>query len=118
MSCTRIASITDGTSQTLLVGERIVQTGPNGGLSFTSAWFGQVAFTDDYEYRGVPHLDASLQHPINQSETSSQCFGSRHPGGASFVLCDGAIRFLSQNIDEVVFEALGTPDGGEVISPP
>ena len=118
MSATRMGDISDGTSQTLLLGERIVQSGIDGGLSFTSAWIGQVAFDDGYEYRCVPHLTASRQHPINESLLESQCFGSRHTGGAHFVLCDGSARFFSQNIDANMFEALGTPSGGEVVEVP
>ena len=116
MSSVRMAGITDGTSQTLMLGERIVQSGSNGGLVFTSAWIGQVAFQDEYEYRCVPTLLPDSLFPINDSVIDPKCFGSRHPGGAYFVFCDGSTRFLNQNISGLVFEALGTPSGGEVIS--
>lgn len=118
MSHVRIAEIIDGTSQTLMLGERLVQPGVNGGLPFTSAWCGQVAFQDGYEYRSVPHLQPSRFHPINGSDTDPLCFGSRHPGGANFVLGDGSTRFLNDSIDSRVFEALGTAKGREVVTVP
>ena len=41
-------------------------------------------------------------------------FRSRHEGGAHFLLVDGAVRFLSENIDMNLFSGLGTAHGGEV----
>jgi hypothetical protein len=42
-------------------------------------------------------------------------FRSTHPGGAQFVLCDGAVRFISQTINMPTYKALGSKDGGEVV---
>jgi prepilin-type N-terminal cleavage/methylation domain-containing protein/prepilin-type processing-associated H-X9-DG protein len=113
MSAVRIAQITDGTSQTLMLGERLVQPGGPSGLPFTSAWCGQVAFPDEYDLRSVPYLLPAANHPINGSFTDPLCFGSRHPQGANFVLADGSALFLNDGMDSTVFMALGTPDGGE-----
>jgi len=43
-------------------------------------------------------------------------FGSRHPGGAQFVFCDASVKFISDGIDPLVFQALCTIDGGENVS--
>ena len=40
---------------------------------------------------------------------------SRHTGGAQVAMADGSIRFVSENIDTVLFQNLGTKGGGEVI---
>jgi prepilin-type N-terminal cleavage/methylation domain-containing protein len=116
MSAVKISQITDGTSQTLLLGERIVQPGGPTSLPFTSAWCGQVAFADQYDLRSVPYLLPDPNHPINSSLTDPLCFGSRHPLGANFTLADGSCVFLNNSIDAQVFTALGTPDGGEMVS--
>jgi prepilin-type N-terminal cleavage/methylation domain-containing protein/prepilin-type processing-associated H-X9-DG protein len=118
MSCVRMANIRDGASQTLLLGERMVQAGDNGALPFTSAWCGQAAFADAYEYRSVPHLMPSRLHPVNASPADPLCFGGRHAGGANFILADGSARFLNENIDGKVWEALGTARGGEAVTVP
>ena len=116
MTCTRIAQITDGTSQTLLIGERLVQPPGPSILPFTSAWCGQVAFADEYDSASVPYLYPDANHPINLSPTDPLCFGSWHPQGANFALADGSCVFLNNSLDGQTFVALGTPSGGETIN--
>ena len=41
---------------------------------------------------------------------------SRHPGGAGFLFADGSVHFLKKGIDHVNYNALGSRNGGEVIS--
>jgi prepilin-type N-terminal cleavage/methylation domain-containing protein len=40
---------------------------------------------------------------------------SRHVGGVHMLLCDGAVRFVSENIDLMLWRALGTRNGGETV---
>ena len=42
-------------------------------------------------------------------------FRSPHPGGGQFTLTDGSVRFLSENISQVVYDSLATIGGGEVV---
>lgn len=116
MSNTKISQITDGTTQTFLLGERIVQPGSPTVLPFTSAWCGQVAFADEYDLRSVPHLTPSTVHMLNSSVTDPQCFGSRHELGAHFALADGSVQYINNSINAATYVALGTPDGGEMIN--
>jgi prepilin-type N-terminal cleavage/methylation domain-containing protein/prepilin-type processing-associated H-X9-DG protein len=41
---------------------------------------------------------------------------SYHPGGANLLLGDGSVRFIKDSIDLRVWRALGTRNGGEVVS--
>ena len=41
---------------------------------------------------------------------------SVHPGGVSAVMGDGAVTFMAEAIDAVVFTALVSWDGGETVS--
>jgi len=43
---------------------------------------------------------------------------SYHPGGVNACLCDGSVRFVPNNIDNDVWMAAGTINGGETISLP
>ena len=45
----------------------------------------------------------------------SDDFSSNHTGGAQFCLGDGSVRFISENIDKGVYQALATIQGGEVV---
>ncbi len=40
---------------------------------------------------------------------------SRHQGGVQFAFADGRVQFLSENIDNTIFQGLGTRNGGEVL---
>ena len=42
-------------------------------------------------------------------------FRSSHPGGCQFLLCDGSVQFISQNIDMAVYKAMGSRAGGETL---
>jgi len=118
MSCVRIAQIRDGTSKTFLLGERLVQPGVNGSLPFTSAWCGHVAFPLEYDSCSVPHLMPNQYHYLNISDVDPNCFGSRHTGGANFLLADGSLHFIYNGIDLGVYAALGTINGGEPVQVP
>ena len=43
-------------------------------------------------------------------------FRSSHPGGCNFLLCDGSVKFIKQSINMATYKALGSRNGGEVIS--
>lgn len=45
-------------------------------------------------------------------------FGSFHPGGANFVMGDGAVKFFSDGLDGATFRDMGSRNGDEVVSVP
>lgn len=101
----KIADITDGTANTLAVGERV---GTVKGDRF-STWSGVIAKGKDPLARilGTSDqvLDAKEHHAAN--------YLSPHKGGSHFLLIDGAVRFLKSELDLKIFQALTTRAGGE-----
>ena len=69
----------------------------------------------------------NIEHPINaiglddinnDREFNVVSFGSEHVGGCHFVYADNSIRFLSENIELKIYQAMSTRDGGETIELP
>ncbi len=122
LSKIRIADITDGTSNTFAIGERAstlamaTWTGavPNGMVKNLSHVPGSVdgeagVFT-------VGHTGTAIEGQTpNNGLGYVDDFSSLHPGGVNFLFADGSVHFISNNIDPVIWVALGTRAGGEVV---
>ncbi len=115
----RIASITDGTSNTLMIGEYATKT------QFDRRSFWAWAYTS-YNQSGITIGQSRTLIPDFQlcSATApggtNQCkraWGSFHAGGIlNFALGDGSVRSISTSIDvNTVLPALGSIAGGEVV---
>jgi len=116
-SRTRIADITDGTSQTLAVGERDSYM-KDGNKPKAATW---VVFIGGTGYLNVDDLFSTLGRCTNAAlerypnAQRSDAFRSPHDGGVQFLLCDGAVRFISENMDWNLYQALATKAQGEVV---
>jgi len=49
------------------------------------------------------------------NSTNEVAFGSNHVGGAHFLLLDGSVRFLSENMSQTTFSYLGSRADGKVL---
>lgn len=103
----RLSDITDGTTNTLIGGER--RTNPQ--LGWYSTWPGMVAEGEEAFQR----ILGSADHTPNSPDAHFDDFSSHHVGGAQFLLGDGSCRFISENIDSGVYRSLATISGGEVV---
>jgi hypothetical protein len=54
-----------------------------------------------------------LLTPLSANQFNDISFSSYHTRGAQFVLADGAVRFLSDNINSTVYKAAASEDAGE-----
>jgi prepilin-type N-terminal cleavage/methylation domain-containing protein/prepilin-type processing-associated H-X9-DG protein len=115
----RILSITDGTSNTVMIGERP----PSGDLYW--GWWG---YSDS---------DNLLAHPNRETYTVSNCSGNEvfrpepnpkrngaachywsfHPGGANWLLADGSVRFIPYTAQATITQ-MASINGGEIVNLP
>jgi prepilin-type N-terminal cleavage/methylation domain-containing protein len=118
-----ITGVTDGTSNTIMAGE-----------SFYNALEPNRTWAQGYRTRhgsnNFPVNLAGTAQPINGGEAYflanhpptgnlnlhniilTQFFGSHHHGGAQFVMGDGSVHFLNQNINMTIYRYLGTRSDG------
>src|SRR5581483_8423795 len=129
-SVTRLADVTDGTSNTLLLGERP----PSADYQF-GWWYAGAG----QQFTGSADLVLGVREPnLLLVTVGSPCgpgrypfaaatslndpcgmfhFWSPHSGGANFAFADGSVRFLSYSADSIM-PALATRAGGEAVSLP
>jgi prepilin-type N-terminal cleavage/methylation domain-containing protein len=112
----RLQDITDGTSNTLLVFEDMHWHGGNSQQEPHSK-----VSTDDAAWMSGFGAINSMRNPINnknkawlQGRGDRRCHGwsSLHPNGAQGALCDGSVRFFTENIDNVARYAVGVRNDG------
>jgi len=99
--------IADGVSNVLLVGESPYQNWSDSDPRYNEGW-ASSAFT--INTTGFPSVSTGVRFPMNtgvNGNDSSGCFGSSHTGGAFFVLCDGSVQFLSENMSLEISQQLG-----------
>lgn len=127
-----IASIRDGTSQTMIVGETETTTR----ASLSERWFEQTGW---WHMGELAHTMLTAAFPPNARKSAGEIkwvhaasASSLHPGGVNILLVDGSSRFVKETIQSWqlgspinhtkpdrppgVWQALATYNGGEVIS--
>jgi prepilin-type processing-associated H-X9-DG protein len=83
---------------------------------FTTAWTPNKAIIGKSFYPGMD-LDLNGKNEENGGPTFSAINArSYHPGGVNSLFGDGSVRFIKSTIDGMVWRALGTVAGGEVVS--
>jgi prepilin-type N-terminal cleavage/methylation domain-containing protein/prepilin-type processing-associated H-X9-DG protein len=126
-SAVRFVDITDGASQTLMVGERPPSPDNHFGWWYAgqgmsldgSADFLLAAHDTNRTFR-APTCPFG-PYPFAPGSPDNMCdtfhFWSMHPGGAHFLYADGSVHFLSYSANDVL-AALATRAGGEVVAVP
>jgi prepilin-type processing-associated H-X9-DG protein len=57
----------------------------------------------------------AAMHQTPNSTNHIVNFSSNHTGGVQFLLCDGSVHFMSENVDYDTFRFLGERSDGEII---
>lgn len=132
----KMAAITDGQSNSIAVWE--IRAGPDGSdprgvwalgrgivVGGCDRWGDCYGINDAGDpYSSPPRLPDDVQGCSNRVQQRMPCFStvdgqhgakSLHVGGCNALLCDGAVRFVNQNIDFNLLRALNTIAGGETI---
>jgi prepilin-type processing-associated H-X9-DG protein len=130
-SVVKVTEITDGTSNTVMIGERP----PGGGVDNPKDpvvygwwayddfdclhWVKTGALPNDVDQAGKPCSDANYFSP---GRIDNYCdvnhFWSLHPGGGHFAFCDGSVRFLDYAVGVTTLPQLATRNGGEQVVVP
>jgi prepilin-type N-terminal cleavage/methylation domain-containing protein/prepilin-type processing-associated H-X9-DG protein len=116
MGVTSMAGVTDGTSNTVIVGEALPREDANneiwGATGSASGTTIPINWKTDQPYAGF-----GAGAPWNtRASYAGRGFKSMHPGGANFLLADGSVRFIKSTINKVPYAAIGSRNGGEVVS--
>lgn len=127
-SRTRILDAFDGSSNTLLIGERPPSADMVYGWWYAGAGQRLPGQLDSHLgmteinyfgilYRGCPRDGYSFQPRERGDHCTAYQFWSLHPGGAHFAMTDGSLHFLKYDASSIM-PALATRVGGEVASLP
>jgi prepilin-type N-terminal cleavage/methylation domain-containing protein/prepilin-type processing-associated H-X9-DG protein len=123
-----VSAVTDGLSNTMFVGEHTAALSdytwvgvipgavgcPTRRFAFSSC---DVAATQALVHSGPhPEDDPPVIYPPNSRLAKVCAMYAEHPGGCNVLMGDGSVRFASTNISQLVWAALATRAGGEVIS--
>lgn len=126
-SAVTLGGIRDGTSNTLMIGERP----PSADMVF-GWWY--AGWGQDKNGEGDMHIGTRVRnndrrspecpigpHEFGPGRLSNQCdflhFWSLHSGGANFAFADGSVRFLRYSANDIL-PALATRAGGEAVAIP
>ncbi len=107
----RYNEILDGSSNTILLGEKIALQNDLGWMSGTNATLRNTsAFTMPVRAKSRFRMEEDTPNPL-----AAGGFGSYHTGGGNFAFADGSIRFISESINVKLYQNLGNRNDGAMI---
>jgi prepilin-type N-terminal cleavage/methylation domain-containing protein/prepilin-type processing-associated H-X9-DG protein len=119
--------LTDGASHTFLIGEKYVRSDLYAGGSksddqgWADGWDPDAVRStcfqpyQDSDRTGFQFMPLNAPGDLFGFDRDVYYFGSAHTGGFNTVFADGSVRTLNYDIDVLLFNALATRAGGEII---
>jgi len=104
--------VTDGLSHTLMLGEKLYGGHQLGWVSGSRATLRHTGI----EINALDRSTLGSREWEPEAPETTGGFESFHAGGAQFLLGDGSVRFVSENIDPKVFAHLGNRKDGELVN--
>jgi len=118
----RIALVSDGTSNTLLLGDKHVLRDTKFGTREDRTVYSAQNANNYRRYAGPGHETPVKNYKLDNfnfvdiiQALDNKCFGSIHPGVVQFALCDGSVRQISKAINIDTLGRLSERDDGEAI---
>lgn len=115
----KLENITDGTSNTFMVGEMSWSPGAITPTNIAGTRFrGWARGCDDPTITQVCGGIKTISNAINAYSNTlfnEMPFGSQHTGGTSFAMGDASVRFLNASININAYRAAASYNGGEVL---
>lgn len=109
------ASVLDGLSNTLAMGEMVLNPNYTSSNPGTYSWAHSAACCTT---AAIPLNWTNSRSTTSVPWDQRYNFSSLHPGGVQFAMGDGAVKFLTDNIALTVLRGLATMDGGEAVPVP
>lgn len=119
----KLSACTDGTSNTLLIGEYTSNTTTTRATfwAYTYASYNQSSVGAESRLFGKPYGASATDTTgcwgtpgLYGDQMCKRAFNSAHSGGANFALGDGSVKFISYNVDLNLLQNMATMAGGEV----
>ena len=104
----KIATVTDGTSKTLMIGEDLPEYNNHSATFYANG---------DWNSCNIPlnNLIGLQPETLNLAFWwEQQGFRSRHPGGAQFCMVDGSVRFVSEHVSNETYRTACSRNGSEI----
>ncbi|AMV29779.1 Type II secretion system protein G precursor [Gemmata sp. SH-PL17] len=114
----RLNEITDGTSCTVLVGEKQMNTAAFGVSRDDNESYCTPGWNGDWEvYRwGAAAPAPDFKNP-NDTSTAVQVFGSAHPNGFNVAFCDGSVRCIRYTVNLTIWTRACVRNDNQSVSP-
>jgi prepilin-type N-terminal cleavage/methylation domain-containing protein len=104
----KISTVTDGTSKTFMIGEDVPEYNLHSAAFYSNG---------DWSSCNTPLNYGIGLDPVKISAAwwDAQGFRSKHPGGVQFCSADGSVRFVADNVDNILYRTTCTRNGNEAV---